>query len=169
MAALKWLYILKQGRPNRDRLYIMDMTWLHKNQYRKVFASFLVLFFFGSQAFSCCLVNRQMSDYLKAGLASFMPDAMGTPSHSCCPSKQAPVASHSSHGTSESSGCCIQDANSKLPQVASEGVIQPSFNPMVIERLPLVDAGQPPTMFKAAPKIALSGPPLYLTHLQLLI
>lgn len=149
----------------------MGMSWLHGNRFRKVSSAFLVLFFFGSQAFSCCLVDRRMGDWLEAGLAALAPESVPTETQACCPSKQGRTAKapQGHPDRAESTGCCILDAKSKAPQIGSEGLIQPSFPVLVLERLrPLAaeptGAGPVPT-----PRIALSHPPLFLTNLQLLI
>jgi hypothetical protein len=147
----------------------MDVFRLHKTRFRKVSAAFLVLFFFSSQAFSCCLFNQQIGDYLKSSLAAILPFTTEPDAHACCPSKEDPKGAHGKQGTSESSGCCIQDANAKVPQIASDGVIQPSFPTLVVAHLAPLDIGKSTRHFAISPRESLSDPPLYLTHRQLLI
>lgn len=145
----------------------MAMSWLHRVSVRRLSASFLVLFFFSSQAFSCCLFNQRMGDYLKSTLASVFPQTPASTAHSCCPKKQEAPSNHEDQGTG-TKGCCIQDANAKLPQIASDGLIAPTFPPWVVERLARAESSRPVrTLALTLPSQA--APPLYLAHLQLLI
>lgn len=145
------------------------MIWLHRHTFRKAFASVMVLFFFSSQAFSCCLVNREMGDYLKASLAKILPVNAGHGPHDCCPSKHSPIPPHPGHDDSESNGCCIQDANSETPQIASEANLQPLLPVLMLDLLHSEFGSHPRTIIVRAPNFSISDPPLYLTHLQLLI
>jgi hypothetical protein len=160
---------LKQRLGNTDIWYIMGMFCLQRGSFRKAFALFMALAFFGSQAFSCCLVNRRMVDSFAATLTALLPTAAGAPSHSCCPSKNAPGIPHGKQDGAHSNGCCIQDANSKVPQIASEGIVAPAPSTLVLEQLAGSDAGSAKPLFARVSHHPVFSPPLYLSHRQLLI
>ena len=142
------------------------MSWIRKNRYRGLFASLLIAVFFASQAFSCCLVNRKLGQFI---LSSLIRQSGMSVAHSCCPSAQTSNEGHESHNTgSQSGGCCIQDSNQKLPQMSSEQSPVPDLAGPVIDLLPMLtlDAPSLPTPPSLQSR---SSPPVYLTNLRLLI
>jgi hypothetical protein len=148
-----------------DSSYIMDMMCLRKNQYRGLFASLLIAVFFSSQAFSCCLVNQRLGQFI---MSSWTKHAGVSATHSCCPSKQASNQRNAPDNTASKNGCCIQDANQKLPQMASEHLPVPDMTGLVLALLPMIslDAQSLPTPPSLQSR---SSPPVYLTNLRLLI
>jgi hypothetical protein len=144
----------------------MAMSRFRHSQYKGALASLLIAVFFSSQAFSCCLVNHRLGQFI---LSSFTKHAGMSETHSCCPSARA---SNESKGPERNgcqpTGCCIQDANQKLPQLASEQASVPDMTGLVLALLPMASMNAP--SLPAPPDLQSgSSPPVYLTTLRLLI
>jgi hypothetical protein len=91
-------------------------------------------------------------------------------SHACCPKPKnsdsepkKPISDASQH-----QGCCIQDANQRLPQIPSEQISAPEMPAMVVALLPDL-ALELPRISILPEQNSSSSPPVYLTQLRLLI
>ncbi|MEO7426696.1 MAG: hypothetical protein ABI036_16015 [Fibrobacteria bacterium] len=148
------------------------MFGFRRNRFKGAFVTALMAVFFASQAFSCCHVNQLLGRFV---LSSLSPKAGIPENHACCPASRSAQERHASDaGTNDSShtgsksGCCIQDANQKLPQMASEQVPVPDMTGLVLALLPLASVYAP--YLPPPPDLqSRSGPPVYLTTLRLLI
>jgi hypothetical protein len=131
-------------------------------------ASLLLLVFFGSQVFSCCLVNQRLGQFLKTAFTARAQTQMA--GHSCCPKSSEPASDAQGAGqdASRHQGCCIQDANQKLPQIPSEQAQVPVLPDLVIGILAKLDCELPRIPVRPDLLVA-SSPPVYLTQLRLLI
>ncbi|MDB5106582.1 MAG: hypothetical protein JWP91_4271 [Fibrobacteres bacterium] len=153
---------MKKRFRSPGRWYIKAMSRLTSNRLRQVFSLCVMTAFFCSQVFSCCIVNHKLGAFLKNAFAT---GTVSESAHACCPKT---VAAPEKPGAPVPSGCCIQDANRKLPQIASDKAGTPDMTGLVVAVLPITvqDAPEAP-----APRALRSGssPPLYLTQLRLLI
>ena len=137
------------------------MIGFRKHRHARLFASLLMVFFFGSQAFSCCLFKHRLGEFHRSALAK-------AGSHSCCPSPAGSRPADRANPVSKPEACCILDANLKAPQAVSEPAAIPDFPALVIGILPMPALAMPRRPSLPAP-LAFSSPPLYLKTLQLLI
>jgi hypothetical protein len=152
------------------------MAGFRRSRFKGAFVTALTAVFFASQAFSCCHVNQLLGRFV---LSSLSPKTGIPHNHACCPASRSAqarpasdaktdAASHTGSNAGSKGGCCIQDANQKLPQMASEQVPVPDMTGLVLALLPLasVDAPclPPPPDLQSG-----SGPPVYLATLRLLI
>ncbi|MDB5047455.1 MAG: hypothetical protein JWO30_526 [Fibrobacteres bacterium] len=144
----------------------MAMSWISRNQYRGVFASLLIAVFFSSQAFSCCMVNHRLGQFI---ISSWTKHAGMAATHSCCPPAKTSAGNQdASKPGPMPSGCCIQDSNQNFPQMVSEHVPVPDMTGLVVALLPMVSLDAPGF---PVPQCLQTGasPPVYLTTLRLLI
>lgn len=151
---------------------VMARKWA--NRYRGIFSSLLMTVFFASQVFSCCLVNQKLAHFLET---AFTGNAFQeTASHSCCPHASTGSAGaekpagpdHDAARDTHHQGCCIQDANAKLPQIPSEAMPAPVMPEQLLGFLSVSILDLP--SLPARPDLrSSSGPPVYLTQLRLLI
>jgi hypothetical protein len=159
----------KRGTGYPDRWYIKAMTRFRNHRYNSAFASVLVAVFFASQAFSCCLVNHRLGQF---AMSLWAANNRNPSAHSCCPATQPSRENRNSDSaankTCAKSGCCIQNANQKLPQMPSEQIPVPDMTGLALALLPMVSLDAP--SLPTPPDLqSRSSPPVYLTHLRLLI
>lgn len=145
----------------------MTMERMGGNHTRGVLASVLIAVFFSSQVFSCCIVNHRLGEFLRSAWSGRHTLAAA---HACCPRAESAGAKHEAPTpASQPTGCCIQDANQKLPQAASEQVPLPNMTGLVVAMVPRPSPTQAP-VFPVPPRLqSRSSPPAYLTHLSLLL
>ena len=149
------------------RWYIMAMNKLVRHRFGAWVASLLIAVFFLSQAFSCCMVNRQIGRFLAASWKSQTPM---TASHSCCPNPPKDESRSEQDGSECRQGaCCIQDGNQRVPQIVSEASAIPVVDLMVVHILAFVGIENLPLLAPASGSLAASGPPIYLATRRLLI
>ncbi len=137
------------------------MQAIRNHQFRRSLCLFLLLVFFGNQAFGCVTVNKKMVHFISQKLFSKSSNNFSE-NHSCCAKQSSSIPS------AMGKGCCVQDANIRLPQIVSEQITLPDMPLMVIATLPLPVTDK----FTFQPefrKLISANPPLYLTSLQLLI
>ena len=137
------------------------------NRNRKTFSLLLVLVFFSSQAFSCCLVNHKMGHFVRSWFTEHSALNASELTHSCCPS-HATQSTPNDKASAQATGCCIQDANLKVPQLASEPMTPPILYSHIvsINAIPSVESYELPSLINTHYS---SDSPLYLTSLRLLI
>ncbi len=147
--------------------YIKTMIMNGRHRYGGIISSLLIAVFFLSQAFSCCMVNRKIGQFLAA---SWKSPATTTAAHSCCPN---PPKDESRSGQDDSEcrkdACCIQDGNQRVPGIASEASTVPVFVTLIADILTAVPIKDHPLLAPASGSMAASGPPIYLATRRLLI
>ncbi len=127
----------------------------------------LIAVFLLSQAFSCCMVNRKIGEFLAT---SWRVQAYATASHSCCPNPPMDESGSGQDDTECRKGaCCIQDGNQRVPRLLSEVPTPPILVPMIVEILTAVGTNHHPILISASGSMAASGPPIYLATRRILI
>jgi hypothetical protein len=128
----------------------------------------LAALFFASQAFSCCYANQRIGRALASVFAVAAAKPAAAPSaHSCCPRPENAPA-QAGHSGCAKGGCCIQDANQRVPQLASAPVSVPDLSGLAVAWLPAPALEPVSAAFVPQGKTG-SGPPLYLRTLRLLV
>lgn len=151
------------------------MKALRGNAVQKLFASTLVAVLLLGQIFSCCLVNQKLGQFVFttfSDITSIDKKAnVSSPLHECCAKRVASAREVTNGNTQDQvkhKDCCIQDANLRLPQIASEPISAPPLLAIIIGNIPVT----PFTMLDAPtiPHLQFSsGPPLYITQLRFLV
>ncbi len=152
-----------QGNP----WYIIRMRTLRRKVIQGPMALTLLLVFFTSQAFSCCLVNQKLSHFISSWLR--FHSSVQTAEHSCCTKQsKANTASQPIQNNSKHQDCCIQDANQRLPPMPSLATDIPALPTVIIAHVTALIQIDSAYAFLPHP-LLVSRPPLYITQLQILI
>lgn len=141
--------------------------------FQKTFAMALVGILVLGQIFSCCLVNQKIGRFVQVTLQSiYFKNSLTTQTtmHSCCVklANDKNSSPQRNQDQMKHKDCCIQDANDRTPQIASEQVSIPAMFDKIEGNLlvTLEAASKAPEL----PNLRSSSyPPLFLTQLRILI